>query len=435
MERLPSFFDHINIQDSGGLKSQLFKKADAYLSGREVNWNKNKWEIGRTKSVDELARNVFLGVATLGLLPLAALGFKTAYRINIKNRIEGEKLFQKAMEAKQENRSEIQLLGQAARMGNAQAMVELGRLHLSGDGVQKDERKGARLMEKAAKLGNRAAMTSVGIMYRYGEGKFPKDINKAIDWLTKAANQEDRDAMVHLGNLYLEGEGKFHIDINKAIDWYEIAAKKGDPDAMVQLGNLYDEGNPYAIAHLDTLRKRGENIGDKLTEANKLFQDATTKFKKAADDGDANAMLSLGLLYLEGKVVEENNRVEDKVAAAKWFIKSAEQGNRTGMYYAGICYLIGRGTEQSDKKAFEWFQKGLPESGCRFHLAVMYEMGRGFDKKNVKDPHIRARHLMYGVEENAKLEFLDMWDKSSNNQAQKFIDAIQKLRALGKPPA
>ncbi len=48
---------------------------------------------------------------------------------------------------------------------------------------------------------------------------------------------------------------------------------------------------------------------------------AVKLYRKAAEQGHANAQFCLGCCYFEGKGVEE-----DKTEAVKWYRKAAEQG-------------------------------------------------------------------------------------------------------------
>ena len=77
-------------------------------------------------------------------------------------------------------------------------------------------------------------------------------------------------------------------------------------------------------------------------------------YLKAADEGNARAMNNLGLCYLNGYGVGQNDN-----EAFKWFSKGAEAGNLTAMTNVGFCYEFGRGTEANPTEAMNWYQKAL----------------------------------------------------------------------------
>jgi TPR repeat protein len=65
-------------------------------------------------------------------------------------------------------------------------------------------------------------------------------------------------------------------------------------------------------------------------------QDNYVDTRHAAEKGDPNAQLKLGLMYLNGEGVAQNN-----FEAAKWVRKSAEQGNAEAQFYLGLGYATG----------------------------------------------------------------------------------------------
>jgi uncharacterized protein len=75
-------------------------------------------------------------------------------------------------------------------------------------------------------------------------------------------------------------------------------------------------------------------------------------FQKAADQGNAQAENSLGVMYENGQGVSQ-----DYVAALSWFQKAADQGARTAQFNLGLMYIIGRGVLQDYAAAMSWFRK------------------------------------------------------------------------------
>jgi uncharacterized protein len=82
----------------------------------------------------------------------------------------------------------------------------------------------------------------------------------------------------------------------------------------------------------------------------KDYADAFNLYKKAADQGDANAQFNLGVMYFEGKGVPQNY-----VEAFNLFKKAAAQGNSYAQYNLGVGYSKGRGVPINYKKAYVWY--------------------------------------------------------------------------------
>ena len=68
------------------------------------------------------------------------------------------------------------------------------------------------------------------------------------------------------------------------------------------------------------------------------YVEAARWYRKAADQGDAEAQYGLGFMYYQGKGVPH-----DYVEAARWYRKAAEQDNAEADYGLGFMYLNGQG--------------------------------------------------------------------------------------------
>jgi hypothetical protein len=70
------------------------------------------------------------------------------------------------------------------------------------------------------------------------------------------------------------------------------------------------------------------------------------KIRKAAEDGDCEAMTLMGAAHAMGREVPK-----DDVEAGKWFLAAAEAGDKTAALAAGIWLLEGRGGLETDVSA------------------------------------------------------------------------------------
>lgn len=82
---------------------------------------------------------------------------------------------------------------------------------------------------------------------------------------------------------------------------------------------------------------------------NKDYAAAAKEWREAADSGNAAAQFNLGLLYLDGKGVPQND-----TEAANLFRRSADQGYLKAQYNLGELYAIGQGIRRDYVSAHMW---------------------------------------------------------------------------------
>lgn len=190
----------------------------------------------------------------------------------------------------------------------------------------------------ASALGNRAAEFNKGVCLME-----KKEYGEAYDVFVFAAEKGLAPAQSRLGYMYAEGLGVTQ-DSEKSEHWYRMAANQGDIDAMVSLGNIY-----YGIRN--------------------DFNTAFHYYSDAADAGDADAQLSLAYMYLRGEGVEQ-----DYEKAFKWTEKSAEQGLAQAQNELGRAY---EQMKQDYNKAIEWYKKAAAQGyrDAQKNLDRLYENG------------------------------------------------------------
>ena len=73
------------------------------------------------------------------------------------------------------------------------------------------------------------------------------------------------------------------------------------------------------------------------------------------------AQNNLALMYYKGEGV-----LQDYVEAAKWYRKAAEQGDADAQHNLGVMYHFGEGVEKDDVEAYAWLflakAKGIEKS-------------------------------------------------------------------------
>ena len=140
-----------------------------------------------------------------------------------------------------DERKAIELFEQASAQGHADAQFSLGVMYANGMGIPKDGGKAAELFKKAGDQGHAAAQFNLGSMYATGEG-IPKDERKGASLLEQAAAQEYAPAQFSLGMMHANGSGTAK-DEHKAVEWFERSAAQGFANAQFSLGVMYANGN------------------------------------------------------------------------------------------------------------------------------------------------------------------------------------------------
>jgi localization factor PodJL len=76
---------------------------------------------------------------------------------------------------------------------------------------------------------------------------------------------------------------------------------------------------------------------------------ASEWYRRAAEQGYADAEYNLGIAYASGQGV-----TPDLAEAASWFRRSAENGNTDAQYNLAVMYAQGRGVEIDTIEAQKW---------------------------------------------------------------------------------
>jgi uncharacterized protein len=125
----------------------------------------------------------------------------------------------------------------AADKGSTSAMVELGVMLGTGNGVAKDPAEARKLFERAAEAGNARGVTNLAAL----SGGAASDPIKARALLSKAAETNSAEAQYQLGLMTAEGLGGPKDDV-AARALFEKAAVQGHPAAMERMGAFSQSG-------------------------------------------------------------------------------------------------------------------------------------------------------------------------------------------------
>jgi hypothetical protein len=148
------------------------------------------------------------------------------------------------------------------------------------------------------------------------------------------------------------GHQTIPTDPVQKVAWYRKAAEQGNAEAQFNLGLSYAKG-----------------LG-----AQQNFAEAAVWYNKAANQGFAEAQEHLGSLYYRGRGVPQ-----DYAQAVLWFRRAADQGDARAQSMLGELYYYGRGVSQDYAQVAEWTRKAADQGYAiaQNNLGDLYENGHG----------------------------------------------------------
>ena len=187
--------------------------------------------------------------------------------------------------------------------------------------------------------------------------------------------QENKDALTHM-----EVNSSDSI-INSSV---LFAASEGKQIKCIICSNeffLSDLCCPKCKYPAFTLSNNTETVKRYWKVAGQEVEEVVKRYRKAAEQGDADVQYNLGMMYFEGRGIEE-----DDVEAAKWYRKAAEQGNAKAQNELGDMYEYGVGVEQDDAEAVKWYRKAAEQgdADAQYELGDMYSIGLGVEQDDAE---------------------------------------------------
>lgn len=144
------------------------------------------------------------------------------------------------------------------------------------------------------------------------------ELAKAFFYFDRANSLGSLRATVAVADAYLSGSG-VPKDESKAIELFKRAASQGDTDAVIQLGQFYSVGP-------------SKNL------------ELAINWLSSVEDGDV--YIALGELYF--------TEVHNDALALKWYRKAADLNKPLAYKKLGWHYYHGRGVPQDYEQAIEW---------------------------------------------------------------------------------
>ena len=169
--------------------------------------------------------------------------------------------------------------------------------------------------------------------------------------------------------MYANGQGVAE-DAVEAVRWYRKAIEQGhtgaqgSPDALYASGSMLPKKSPnpsvrYARPRTkvtpgpsgssDPLYATGRGIAQDDAEAYKWY-------RKAAEQGHADAQCKLGFVYSSDKCTPQ-----DQAEGTRWYRKAAEQGHADAQVRLGWRYANGQGVAQDEAEAVRWVRNAAEQ--------------------------------------------------------------------------
>ena len=181
------------------------------------------------------------------------------------------------------------------------------------------------------------------------------DAEEAREIWSRLAEDGDPAAQSNLAGLYLSG-ALGEADLGQALAWFRKAAEQDNPNALVSLGHIHRTGMGE-IVHPDR-------------------DQAIAYFRRAAERGSAEGTYFAGEMELEDKP-------SDPAAAVEAIQTAAEAGFPPAMHRIGTFLQSGQYTRKDVPKAATWYEaaadRGLAESSFRLGEIYLYGDGRPVD--------------------------------------------------------
>lgn len=223
-------------------------------------------------------------------------------------------------------------------------------------------------------------------------------------------------------------------------DWKDLSDELSGVDEVVDLKGSLDKArhtdakangfDSEAAAIAWELQWVAKRLGACMTLVRALeavnFSDHVAMTRRAAEQGNALAQMSLGYDYYMGKVIKE-----DYAEAAKWYRKASEQGLADAQVRLGAFYQMGIGVPKSDAEAMRWIKKAADQGDARGNseLAQIY-------LSNSNPDHNPSKAVEYALEavkaDESSATYLATLAKAyyETDQFQKAVENEEKANSL-----
>ncbi len=350
----------------------------------------------------------------------------------------------------------------SAELGHSLAQYYLGLMYAEGKAVKQNLEEAKKWFQKSSAQGNNdsiEALKKISLnvkkepvtseeQYEFALGYYKEKIySEAFKWFKKSSDQGNNNSLYYLGMMYQKGEG-IDRNIEEAKNLYQKSSLGGCVEAQIALEELENNLKNNNITNNRQDNPKTQQVNKESIDlynlgiqdySQKMFFKAFNSFKKSAELGNPLSQYYLGIMYAQGKAVEQDfeeakrwfqksflngckeaQKALDKLAnivnlpvnekkepvtpeeqykfasecykakkydeALKLFRKSAEQGYYKASYAIGLMYKNGEGVRQDIEEAFKWFGKYVEKATDKeqYNFGMKYYNGNPV-KQNFKE--------------------------------------------------
>ncbi|CAO4838865.1 MAG: hypothetical protein CNLJKLNK_00855 [Holosporales bacterium] len=313
-------------------------------------------------------------------------------------------------------------LKRAADADNTEALKALGLRYELGTGVPMNKYESLRLYEKAAHNGDKEA-EKFALIVKASIAQMKKEtLDPNVMAQLKERAQSDAELMMVLYKVYQSGIGGYPASSQEAlaeeIKWLRCAADAGNTEALKALGLRYELGTGVPMDKYEALKlyEKAVLCGDKeaekfvlvikvniaQTKKETLDPNVIIQLKERAQSAPA-LMMILYKVYDSG--VGEYPAVSPETIAEgiKWLRCAADAGNTEALMKLGLHYLLGKGVPVDKHKASSLFEQAAFYGDKSAEKCVlMLKAGISIDTKETLAANL-LEQLKEGAQSDAEL--------------------------------
>jgi len=280
----------------------------------------------------------------------------------------------------------IELLNQYADKGNHDAICYIAFMALASEDDDINNNDIIDTIIPIAEQGHAKTQYLLAMIY---SGEFIENMENQVEllkWLRKSAEQGYAPAQYLLGLVYFDGD-TLDMDLDKCVELFTLSAEQGYVDAQFSLGEYYN---------------------DIEIDGSKAYK----WYIKAAEQGHANAMMRIGILFFHGDGVKQNYS-----ESVKWLCKSIETDVELIMDVENITHLFDEKENYSDSL---YIRKKLAELGEAISISNLgwhYQYGKGVE-------------IDLDIAFSYYVEAAEMQNEWANEKLYEFLDDATNLISL-----
>jgi len=170
---------------------------------------------------------------------------------------------------------------------------------------------------------------------------------------------------------FIYGQADLTKDQKKAVDAAEIKIKLEEKEQLAKWRIKADKGDMAALYNMGVYYMYGYGVPQNEKEGLRMI-------RQAADKGYAQAQNRMGDFY--GNIEGETNFAQ----ALAWWRKAAVQNEPHAQYNIGQSYAYGWENEQNDSTAVYWYRLAAEQgvTDAQFALSNCYLEGKGVPQDN-----------------------------------------------------